>query len=216
MNIVDFIHEMLDIRGADAKVLNKIPTLIQRAVVKLQRRDLFPSTEMKFLAGEKVETELRNDGSVAYRYTRLPKDFREIDKFNVEDTRYFWYDKVYDIENQSRVRNQPLFTIVEELDDLSDSRIFKLVLQPYPDPNKEVSVKYYIDGSQESFSRITNDYWDAILTTIESDLGMRSQESADSEVNDTVNQTKHREGFDRFNQTIRTTKPSFFASKRRR
>lgn len=215
MKIVEFITRMLEARGAEEKVLNTVPLFIQRAVVKLQRRDLFPPSTLRFNPNEKIETEVRGDGSVAYQYITLPDDFRELNKFDVEGTRYFWHNNVFDIKNQSVRRNQPLFTISEE-QDITGTRKHRLVLQPFPKPDQLITVFYYIDGSEESFQRITQDYWDPILTTIETDLGLRSEESSNSEIADVVNQNKHREGFGEFNKTIKRTKPSFFASKRYR
>jgi hypothetical protein len=207
---------MLDSRGADEKVLANVPLYIQRALVRLQRKDLFPSINIRFLTKDQIETELRTDGSIAYQFITLPKDFREIDKFDVEDTRYYWFANEYEIQRESARRNQPLFTIKEVRDKITGNRRSRLVLQPFPQGDKEISIDYYIDGSEESLDYITQDYWEVILTNIETDLGLRSEESSNSEMADVVNQHKHREGFGRFNNTIKTTRPTFFASKRRR
>lgn len=216
MTIIEFVTRMLDSRGADDKVLSNIPLYIQRAVVRLQRKDIFPSTNIRFTAKEKVETQLRNDGSTSYKYITLPKDFREIDKFDVEGLRYYWFANEYEIQRESSRRNQPLFTIKEVRNELSGERFNRLILQPFPDGDKEISIDYYIDGSVDSLDEIGQEYWEVILTNIETDLGLRSEQSSDSEMADVVNQHKHREGFGAFNQTIKRTKPSFFASKRRR
>jgi hypothetical protein len=204
---------MLDARGADEKILNNVPLLIQRVIVRLQRKDLFPSQSVYYNLADVVETEVRVDGSEAYKFLTLPKDFRELDKFDVEGMTYYWFANEYRIENESSRRNQPLFTVKSVQNEVNQTT-HRLILQPFPDLRKTIAIDYYIDGSIDSFERINKDYWEVILTGIETDLGLRSSETADSELADVVNQQKHREGFGAFNQTIKRTKPSFFASKR--
>jgi hypothetical protein len=212
MQIVEFVTRILDSRGADEKVLSNVPLFIQRSIIKLQRKDLFPALTVRYTAKEKVETEYRNDGSELYKYITLPDDFRELDRLEVDNKKYIWFNNEYDIERESARRNIPLFTIKQVLSKTEDFST-RLILQPFPAGDEEISVDYHIDGSEKCLGKITQEYWESILNNIEADLGLRSPESADSELADIVNQNKHMEGFGSANGRIKKLRPSYFASK---
>jgi hypothetical protein len=179
MQIVEFVTRILDTRGADEKVLSNVPLFIQRAIIKLQRKDLFPPVNVRYTAKEKIETEFRKDGTLLYNYITLPEDFRELVRLSVDNANYVWFSNEYEIERESSRRNHPLFTVKQVTGPAGDYST-RIILQPFPKSDDEISVDYYVDGSEKCLSKITQEYWESILNTIEADLGLRSPESADN------------------------------------
>jgi hypothetical protein len=210
MNIVDFIRTILESRGADLKILNAIPVYIQRAIIKLQHRDLFPPVNVSYKSQEVKNIITDDDGNVKYEFVKLPQDFREFDRMKVDGTDYFWFQNEWNIAAESAKQLRNLFTIKQFTNELTKDKEYRLILYPYPPEGKRIDIWYDVDGSESCFDKIDRTYWEAILTTVESDLGFVSKEYADSEVADAVNQHKNREGFGSFNKTVTKLKPSYF------
>lgn len=212
MGILEFIRTMLESRDVDPKIINALPVYIQRAIIKLQLKDLFPPTNLTFLAQEKKETEAKSDGTVRYHYFTAPSDYRELKQFDVDGNHYQWFENDVKLAEESTRRQQNLFTIKDYQNPVSGNRETRFILYPYPDTDAEINLRYYIDGTESCFDKIGKDYWEPILTTIEGDLGLIDKYWSESAVSDTVNQQKNREGYNHTNNTRKRTKPSFFGA----
>lgn len=212
MGIIEFIRTMLESRGVDPKVINAIPIYIQRAIIKLQLKDLFPPTFTSFLAEDVKETEAKADGTIRYNYFTAPEDYRELKEFDVDGIRYLWFENYQKIVEESAKRNVHLFTIRELENSVNGQREKRFILHPYPDAGKEINLWYYVDGSEACFDKIDKDYWEAVLTTIEGDLGLIDKYWSESAVSDTVNQHKNREGYNQVNKTAKRVRPGYFGA----
>jgi hypothetical protein len=212
MGIIEFIRTILESKGVDPKVINAIPVYIQRAIIKLQLKDLFPPTLVSYVAEEVKETDAKADGSIRYNYFTAPQDYRELKEFDVDGIRYFWFENYQNMQTESAKRQENLFTIREVTNPVSGKREKRFILEPYPPAGKEINLWYYVDGSEACFDKLDKDYWEAILTTIEGDLGLADKYWSESAVSDTVNQQKNREGYNQANKTARRVKPNFFGA----
>jgi hypothetical protein len=212
MKLVDFIRTILESRGADNKILNAIPVYIQRAIIKLQNRDLFPPVNVSYISENVKNTINDHDGNLLYDFIVLPEDFREFDRMDIAGIDYIWFQNEWKLKAEAIKRSEPLFTIKQFANELTGQKEHRLILYPYPSENKRIDLWYDVDGTESCFDKIGRDYWESILTTIEGDLGLIAKEYADSEVADAVNQQKNRQGFNQTNKTAIRLKPSYFGS----
>lgn len=194
-NVVEFVRTMLTGRELPDVVMENVPAYVRRAVVKLQRRGLLPPLTLEFLAGQVRQKAYKPDGTEYYSYILLPKDFREIDRWKVleSELEYEWVDNEAYLIKRFAKDGQPRYTIRELQNEIGADE-FRLILAPFPADTNNISISYYIDGTDTSIKKIPETYWEAILQTIETDLGLKDAMITDGEINDTVYQHKNRKG----------------------
>lgn len=194
-NVVEFVRTMLTGREIPTVVMENVPAYVRRAVVKLQRRGLLPPLTLEYLAGQVQQKAYKPDGSEYYSYILLPKDFREIETWNILESQldYEWVDNEAYLNKRSAKDNLPRYTIRELQNELGVDE-YRLILSPFPQDNFNVIISYYIDGTDTSIKKIPEAYWEAILQTVETDLGLKDSMSTDGEINDTVYQHKNKKG----------------------
>lgn len=216
MTIVDYIRTMLEVYGADDRVLNAVPLMIQSALLKLQRKDLFPPTTLKVIAGEKRQTLSNADGEIDYEFINLPKDYRQMKRWYLTSGKvYSWVDNEFNLDERSAKRNALLYTIKDFQNDLTGEKETRLIMSPFPENTEELVLSYFIDGTESSLERVTKEYWEVILTTIMVDLQMKLPMEAESVLSDLVSTQQEREGHNSFNKARKRITPTFFASKNR-
>jgi hypothetical protein len=206
-NVVEFVKLMLRDKQVDPTVLENVPVYVRRAVVKLQRRNLFP-TKQQFLNTELEKREQRRlNGDLFYNYLRLPQDFREMVSWSLEDeVNYRWIDDEENLNRSYNANTGPRYTIRQFSDTENGIEETRLILFPYPEREQTLLLEYWIDGTDVSINKIPEKYWEAILTVIMVDLMLISSFDADGEINDTAHQQQNTQG-----KKLRiTTKPSFF------
>lgn len=210
-NVVEFVKTMLTGREIPDVVMENIPAYVRRSIVKLQRKGLLPPHTLEYLAGQVRQKAYKADGDVNYNYITLPADFREIESWNIVESElhYEWVDNESYLVKRFSKDGKARFSIRELQNELGEDE-YRLILAPFPEDTNNVTISYYIDGTDTSIKKIPEQYWEAILQTIETDLGLKDPMMSDGEINDTVYQQKNRKG-----KKIRTTTGGTFFGKTR-
>lgn len=196
------VKNNLELKSVGPQILASVDTLIQRALLRLMKNDILPPRVWEFTCSdyknEKKELE----------YFILPEDFRAHDEFYVYDDKpYFWTDSVHKLRDNKS--SKKLFTVLNENFDQKDKGQKWLVASPFPDDDKTVRIKYYSDGSGTNWDWITQEYWEVIITEIESILQLTAPERADEERAKAIGGWKRQKGSSS-KQTRSRLKSSYF------
>lgn len=238
LNIVQRVQDALDIyvsrRVIGRSVLDKVPALIDRAVIRLKRKDLIPPRVWEFKAGDYKEEKRDTSGKFLYNYIKLPDDFRKLDELFVGDNEipYVWSRHENYLERISKFRTGEFRRISESsspdgesqvpefypyrklftIQDINFSDIDKnqkvLLMYPFPKDDEYVKVSYHVSGSDLSY--LDEGHVESIIREVEGILGLRSPQDSEDEVLDVIDEWRERKGHNSVNRTYHRTRGTFF------
>lgn len=194
---------------ASENLLQDIPIYVRQAVIDLQRDNLLPPKQIIFNTIDKKEEKRNASGELRYNYFQLPGDFRELHEFEVDgehyksDSGHVYFQ--YRFERDSVKR----YTIVNVDTDPDKIATPQLIFYPVPDDDDEVTLRYYIDGSETSLGSIDDRYYTAILKKVEQYLNLTDSVSAQAEINEIASQNMNQKGVNKFNNNTRVV-PNYF------
>lgn len=220
-NIIQVVRRDLEdkIEGTDIspKILESIPMYIRRAMVSLHNDGALPPRIFEFKAGDKIEEKRDGNGNLLYNFIFLPEDFLRLDKFTVynvdkEDNREEMIyqrvssDMLFDKRGEGDKRN--FFAIVDY--HLEDERTRKiLVLDPFPDDNDYLEVRYFADGTVTPLENLNQRYWEPIISKVHHLIGLKSAAQAEKEISKESANWRNQEGKDSYNKTHNRTSVKF-------
>lgn len=217
--LLQVVTDSLSALGVADNTLSKVPTLVKRAIVDLQREDILPPVSIEDNGIELKEEFRDRNGNLVYNYIKLPKDFRKLSEFYVGDglAPYSEVQHEYYLENISKfnsLRSHPQTNDrVQRVFSLTHLTIAEntapkpiLAVYPFPDNDTLIRIKYHIDGTENSLIYVDENYYSLIVNTVEAYLGLRDPQSID--VTDYSRQWHNRKGKNIINSTMIRTKPN--------
>lgn len=218
-NIVEIVKKSLKPRErVTEEILESTPIFVKRAIIKLQRDGIIPPKIKEYDAEAAKEERRDGNNNLMYNFIFLPKDFRKLDKLVV-------HKKLGEEENRDEspyqhVSNESFFNRRRDSDDrnffsildynLDDEQQRKiLVADPFFADDDWIELHYKVDGTEENLNNYGERYWEAIIATVESMLGLRSKRDAEDEVLDESEAWRNQEGENTFNKTFKRTKVRF-------
>lgn len=225
-NVVDFVKTKLRslTRGYDkegkpvpipSQMIEDVPIFVDQAVIQLQRDQLLPPRTIEFVSIDKKQEQLKlsDDGKLAYNYYDLPKDYRELEEFFTDeqihykwDTGWQYFKHRFDKDGIKR------FTIIDVNDDVDSDPKPRLIAYPFPNDDWQVTIKYYVDGTESAIEGIAKEYWAPIADFVIAEMGLGSKLEASESVADLVSQKKNKRGLNQYNGTMLSVKNSFFGN----
>lgn len=215
--LLEVVTDSLSALGIQKETLEKVPTLVRRAVVDLQREDIIPPRILEKQAID-FKREYRDaNGNLSYNYIELPKDFRKLHELFIDDDQPPYIEVQHEnylerISNWNSLarkgyavnREQRIFSFTHLNNDETDASRPVLAIFPYPEDDVNVRIKYFVDGTENSLRYIDETYYTLIVNTVESYLGLRDPQSIDA--TDMTRQWKNRKGKNIINSTMIRTR----------
>lgn len=218
-NIVEVVKKSIETReSVTEKMLENTPIFVKRAVMKLQNDGVIPPRVKEYDAQEAKEERRDGNGNLMYNFIFLPEDFRKLERLVVhkkggedenKDTSPYQHvsnDSFFNRRWESDDRN--FFSIIDyNIDDEEPRKI--LVLDPYPEDDDFVEIRYNVDGTKQNLNRYGDRYWESIIATVENMLGLRSNRDKEDVILDESEAHKNQEGENSYNKTFKKTKVRF-------
>lgn len=221
-NLKNIVVNALEMKSAGPQIISSVDTLIQRALIDLQRSDVLPSRKWTFTCEDRKE-EYRDDDEKIYNFFYLPEDFRKLDEFRPLKTYpYKWTGDEYDLyrdtndnlSDQQEENLQKKFTITDNNFD-TDAKYEKiLIARPFPEDTETVQIKYYVNGQSLDYDWVSSDYWEAIINWIYAEVGLVSHEESEDHISRIVGQNKEKSG-SLVGHGTRSLSGKFFGARRR-
>lgn len=220
-NLIEYIQDRLDIKNVGPQIIEKVPSLVEDAIFELQIDQVIPAKVWQFTAIDEKQIKYKEDGEVWYNYFKLPEDFGQLETFFVDDPNEntdpvkripYLYVPYSEYMDTFRTTDSKKYFTVTDIDVEGESQT-ALIVNPFPENDKMVKIEYYPSGNDIDISDIDRKYWKQILREIEGEIGLRSQESVINERSLQISRSKHKEGQNPTNRTMRSTKPKFFRGK---
>jgi len=233
INIIEEVQNALSIHNVEQSTLQKVPSLVSRAIRRLKRKDLLPVRSWEFTSIDHKEEKRDNKGEVLYNYYRLPDDFRKLDELYVGDGEvpYAWTPHSNYINTISKFRSgslrstadtpsdgeqrldkfypyRKLFTIDETNFSDIDNNQKIILLYPFPKDETYIKITYHVSGSDLSY--MSEEHIEAVIREVESILGLRSPQDSEDETLEVIDEWRERQGHNSLNKTYHRTKASFF------
>jgi len=238
VNIIEEVKNALQVhiarRTISKPILEQVPSLVDRAVRRLKRKDLLPTRVWEFTSGDHKEEKRDTKGNIFYNYYRLPDDFRKLDELFVGDNNipYAWTPHENYMERISRFNTadfqrvsgrlsddgehsldqyhakQRLFTIKDINFSDKDSPQKVMLLYPFPHDEEYIKVSYHVSGSDLSY--LAEEHIESVIREVEAILELRHPDDSEQETLDAIDEWKERQGHNRTNRTYHRTKANYF------
>lgn len=194
------VENSLRLREVPDAVIASVDTLIKRSILRLNKNDFLHPRTKEFTSVD--EKNVKKYGEKTLYYYELPIDFRAIDSFYVYDSYpYFWVDdlealiqKKVEREDSDNTEARRYFTIYQENFDSKDKGQKWLVAIPFPEDDDVIRLRYHTNGKSENWDWIDEDYWEAVISEVESILGLVSPDQAEEQRTQAVKSTKEMKG----------------------
>lgn len=209
--LLEVVKDSLEAIGVPEQTLQKVPTLVRRAIVDLQRDDIIPPRVLD-VKSENVKREyLDANNELIYHYIETPKDFRKLYELVVYDDQ-IPYQQIHHDEYLSKISEQNkqlrVFSVTFlNREDTDKSRII-IPMYPFPEDSAAIRLKYYIDGTEKSLNYIDETYHTVVVNKVEAYLGLRAPQLVDEESVDMARQWKNAKGRNVINSTIAKIRPN--------
>lgn len=219
------VQNSLRLRDASEQIINGVDTLIQRAIIDLQRSDLLPPRKREFVSLDEKQEHRDSNGELVYNFYYLPEDFRKLDYFRPRTNNpYHLTNQLYDLyDDQDITTTQPeKLKIIEKrfgvfnTHKTEDSPYEKmLVAFPFPDEDEIIELSYYSNGTDQDWEWIDETYWESVISWIYAELGLKSHEELEDDIGRVVSQNKEMSGHNLDNETFKTLSGSYFGKRNR-
>lgn len=213
------VRNSLDGRNVGPQILSNVEVYIQRAVLRLLKKNMLPPRVWEFTSLDKKQE--KRYGDFTYNFYYLPEDFKELDEFYVIGAdAWFWISNENEIfgdieDDVDRDDARRIFTI-KDINFDTDSKYEKqLIATPFPEDDATVRIKYYVNGKGTDWDWIDETYWEAVISEVESILNLRSPQEADQHLTDAIGSWREQKGHNPYNKTNVGLKSSYFGGKRR-
>jgi hypothetical protein len=223
-SIVEIVRNHLDMRNVSPNILENAPSLVRRAVVKLQAKQVLPPKVIEFLSVNKKEEKRDSNGELMYYFYYLPDDFKTLHEFYVKDTNsnnnsnivpysYTSYDNymanLQSISTENGQTTRKLFTITD-INSEGENNRKALIAVPFPADNIHIQIKYYPDGVDTPLDYFSPRHWEVIIEQVEIILGLRSPQDEEQTL-DEVSSWKNQKGNNTINATATKKAVNFFS-----
>jgi hypothetical protein len=209
-NITEAVTDALDLVNVGPHILQKVPTLIKRAVIDLQKMDILPPKPIEFLSGYQEEIKKDLAGNTEYSYWRMPEDFRKLEELYVGDNEkpyvhvayenYFW--------TQKDKEHKRIFTVADI--QIDEALVPVIIAQPFPSKSTAIRIKYHTNGTDKSLTYLNEEYHNVVIDKVMEMIGLKSPEQSENSAIEMSSTWRRRKGINRVNKTMERTKPSFF------
>ena len=198
-------------------LLQDLPFFIRKAIVELQQVKLIPPSELAFVSVDRKREMLTPGGEVRYNYYTLPDDFASVEDFVISGYSHQpkYADNEFQLRNVSLIQNRTMFTVIQAENESGEME-HRLILEPFPDDDKEVYITYWVDGTNVTGPGIKERYWDAILSVVMRDMGLIDSFSASDQINTRIHQERHPQGNSSKTGSRPTVVGSFFTNTSRK
>jgi hypothetical protein len=209
--VLEVVKDSLEAIGVPEATLQKVPTLVRRAIVDLQREDILPPRILDFKAENVKREQLDANNELLYHYIEAPKDFRKLYELHVFDKRSPYQQVQHEeyLENISKANKHiKIFSVTFVNNDTIDKSRVIIPIYPFPEPTTAIRLKYHIDGTENSLNYLDETYHTVIINKVESYLGLRAPQLVDEESVDMARQWRNAKGKNIINSTMIKTKPN--------
>lgn len=209
-NITEAVTDALDLQNVPPHVLTKVPSLIKRAVVELQKVDVIPPKLYEFKSGDIEEIRIDALGKKEYSFWRMPEDFRKLQELYVGDNKgpykYIQYENYFwDRSEDYRTR---LFTVTDIT--VNEAMVSAIIIDPFPDKETAIRITYHTNGTDSSLEYLKEEYNNVIIDKVMELIGLKSREESESSAIEMSSQWRRRQGINVVNSTMQKIKPKFF------
>lgn len=219
--LLEAVTDSLQALGIPEETVQKVPTLVRRAVVDLQRDDILPPRVMSFKAIDKKKEYRDASGELYYNYIELPKGYRKLHELYVNDQdipyKYVSHENYLEsISKAKKVRKNDIESFPDRLRlfstthiNMGDNDIGKPIIPiyPYPDDDVTLQLKYYIDGTENSLNLLDDTYHTLIVNKVQEFLNLRAPQDVTQLASEMASEWKNRKGKNSINATMLKTKP---------
>lgn len=213
-NIIEIVKEDLYGKNVSPAILEQVPSYVRRAVITLHKEGALPPRIHEFRAIDGKEEKRDENGNLIYNFIFLPDDFFKLDKFFVylTDTEKNRYQRTYQMvstdmlfSRRSPTDGRKFFAIADY--SMGDERTRKiLVLDPYPEDNDTVEIRYFVDGESVKLSSLGSRYWEPIISQVHQMIGITSRDDAEREITKETANWRNQTSKETFNRTqVRTS-----------
>lgn len=209
-NITEAVTDALDLQNVPPHVISKVPSLIKRAVVELQKVDVIPPKYYEFVSGYKEEVKVDASGNKEYSFWRMPEDFRKLQELYVGDNEnpysYIGYENYFwsrDKENRKKV-----FTVADIT--VNEAMVSVIIADPFPSRSTPIRITYHTNGTDSSLEYLKEEYNNVIIDKVLELVGLKSREESENSAIEMSSQWRRRQGINRVNATMQKIKPKFF------
>lgn len=196
-NLKQVVQNSLRIRQTSPDIIESVDVLIHRALIDLQKNGLLPPRTWEFTSLTEKQEKRDSNGDLLYNYYYLPEDFRKLEEFRPR-TKYP-YTLVHDINEvywkdlsesqEARITRKFVVTDVNFEDDTKTEKV--LVAFPFPADDNDIEVRYWSNGKNQNWDWVDEDYYEAVISWIYGELGLRSPQEVDDDLGRAV--ATHRE-----------------------
>lgn len=218
----EIVQSRLRIKQVSPEIITSIDTLIQSAVIDLQRNDLLPSRTIEFTSLDRKQEKRDSDNKVLYNFYYLPNDFRKLDTFYPRTNNpYNYTNKKQDLYNSASLTLsqqallQKQFGIFDDHIDEDTKSKKILIAYPFPDDDETIEIRYFSNGANQNWDWIDEIYWEVIISWIYRELGLRSTQDLEDDLGRAVSTHKEDKGHNMENGTFVTLKGSYFGKRGR-
>jgi hypothetical protein len=211
-DIISVVKDALDIRNVSPVIVQKVPVLVKRSVIELQKSHILPPRSIEFISKDKKEEQRDLNQNFKYHYYKLPEDFYDLESFTVgrNDTPYYYKSTVQEVINKPDSDGRNYFTL-KDINIHNDNPTYKiLIANAFPKDDKSVQIEYYVDGSELSLDHFTETYWEVIIQKVESLIGIRTERDAEDKAIEVSSKWRNQQGKNSPNKTMTRTTPKFF------
>lgn len=216
-DIINVVRDDLEGKNVSPQIIEKVPSYVRRAIIALHKKGALPPRIIEERIEDIREERRDGNGNVLYEFFFLPEDYIRLDKFSVyhkdqEDNRSeatyqrISHDMLFDKRPEGDVRN--FFTIFDY--HIGDEQTRKvLVLDPWPDKDSYIELRYFPDGADTPLENITQRYWEPVITKVHEILGIKSKIEADKAISEESANWRNQQGKDSHNDTHVRSKVKF-------
>lgn len=203
--LLEAITDALEIRNVSPVILNKVPSLVSRAIVDLQRDHILPPKNWEFISRQEEREHRTPTGDFLFKYYKLPEDYRTLEELYIKGKVAYQYVDYDNYLNNSNKKNCFTITFYNIEKDSEPKPI--LILNPFPEKDDYIKLSYYINGKQDNYDFYSEEYYSAVIHKVEELVGLPSMQLAEDTATDVARQWRNRKGRNSINKTIDRIKP---------
>jgi hypothetical protein len=214
-NIIDVVRQSLTARGIGQEVIQNVPFLVQRSIIELQRKQVLPPVSLEFTVEDAKEERRNATGDLMYNYFKLPDDFAELSELYVEGKKpYHYTNKINYLTSKKKgptEESSGSFSIEKLNLENGTLPVFIMPIDPFPEDGRYVKLTYFADGSTTDFDWIRPEHWEAVISQVESFMGLIRPDMAEDRAYEVATRWKNAQGRQHVNRTmIRTSMGGLF------